>query len=92
MVSRYLLAVIENIAPRHRLAVLIMISRYRSKPPIRAILEMSEGQKVPAGAVLYKSSQPSTTLIRMVGVAWGGRHYSVYSKDLKGKTEWVSVA
>ncbi len=73
-----------------------MISRYRSKAPIRAILEKSEGQKVavwlPAGAVLYESSQPSTTLVRMVGVTWGGRHYSVYPKDLKGKAERVSVA
>ena len=73
-----------------------MISRYRSKAPIRAILEMSEGQKVhvwlPTGAVLYKSSQPSSTLVRMVGVAWGGRLYSVYPKDLNKKAERVSSA
>ena len=73
-----------------------MISRYRIKAPIRAILEKPEGQKVPvwlpAGAVLYKSSQPSSTLVRMVGVAWGGRHYSVYPKDLNKKAERVSTA
>ena len=73
-----------------------MISRYRIKVPIQAILEMSEGQNVsvwlPAGAVLYKSSQPSSTLVKMVGMAWGGRHYSVYLKDLYKKAERVSTA
>jgi hypothetical protein len=73
-----------------------MISRYRIKVPIRAILDKSEGQRVavwlPAGAVLYESSQPSSTLLRMVGVAWGGRHYFVYPKDLRKKAERVATA
>jgi hypothetical protein len=70
--------------------------RYRLKAPVRAILEDSDRQKVPvwlpAGAVLYESSRPSTTLFGMIGVAWGGRHYSVYPKDLSKKAERVSTA
>jgi hypothetical protein len=73
-----------------------MMTRYRLTAPIRAIFDKSEGKKVavwlPAGAVLYESSQPSSTLVRMVGVAWGGRHYSVYPKDLNKKAERVSTA
>ena len=78
------------------MAVSIMISRYRSKAPIRAVLEKSEGQKVsvwlPAGAVLYESSQHSSTLRRMIGVAWAGRHYFVYAKDLAARAERLSTA
>ncbi len=70
-----------------------MISRYRIKVPIQAILEMSEGQNVSVWLpVLYKSSQPSSTLVKMVGMAWGGRLYSVYPKDLNKKAERVSSA
>lgn len=73
-----------------------MISRYRIKAPIRAVLDNGVGQKVsvmlPAGAVLYEPSQHATTLLGMVGVVWGGRCCSVYPKDLYKKAERVSTA
>ena len=72
------------------------MSRYRLKAPIRAMLDKPGGQRVsvtlPAGAVLYESSQRSSTLFGMVGVLWEGRHYSVYPKELFKKAERVSTA
>jgi hypothetical protein len=54
------------------------------------------GQKVsvriPVGAMLRESSQPSTTLLGMVGVHWEGRHYSVSLKDLLNNAERVESA
>jgi hypothetical protein len=82
--------------PRQRLVFLIMISRYRITVPIRAVLDSGVGQKasimLPAGAVLYETSQHSTTLSGMVAVVWGGRHYFVYPKDLSTRAERVSTA
>jgi hypothetical protein len=73
-----------------------LLAKYRLKVPISAILDRSGGQKVyvtlPTGAVLYESSQPSSTLFGMLGVLWEGRHYSVYLKDLLKKAERVSTA
>jgi hypothetical protein len=73
-----------------------MILRYRLNAPIRALLDSSEGPKVavwlPGGAFLYESSRPSSTPFEMVGVAWGGRRYFVYPKDLSKKAERVSAA
>ena len=72
------------------------MAKYRLKVAISAILDRPGGQKasitLPAGAVLYESSQPSSTLFGMVGVLWEGRHYSVYLKDLLKKAERVSTA
>ena len=63
-----------------------MVRGYRLKAPISAILDKPSGEHVsviiPAGVVLHDSSQPSTTLLGMVGVLWEGRHYSVSFKDL----------
>lgn len=73
-----------------------MVKRYRLKTSIAAILDKPEGGKVsvtlPAGAVLSRSSQHSTTLLGMVGVYWEGRHYSVFPGDLLKKGEQVSTA
>jgi len=68
-----------------------MISHYRIKAPIRAILQ-KVAVMLPVGAILEETSQHSTTLFGMVSVAWGGRHYSVYPKDLYKKAERVSTA
>jgi hypothetical protein len=68
-----------------------MNSRYRVTSSVRAILDKPAGGRVsvtlPVGAVLYDSSPHSSTLFGMVGVVWGGRHYSIYPKDLHKKTE-----
>jgi len=54
-----------------------------------AIFEQEQGKRVietiPAGAVLRDSSEPSTTLLGLVGVYWQGRHYSVSFGDLAKK-------
>jgi hypothetical protein len=72
------------------------MEKYRLKVPISAIVDRTGGQKVsvtlPASAVLYESTQSSSTLFGMVGVLWEGRHYSVYLKDLLKKAERVSTA
>jgi len=75
-----------------------MTSRYRLTAPIPAIYHAPEGAEIaehrvmlPAGAVLVESAL-QTTLFGMVGVAWGGRDYSVYPKDLYKKAERVSTA
>jgi len=66
---------------------------------MRAILDKPDGQhmsvKLPAGANLVRSPQPSesgSTLFGMVGVYWEGRHYSVYPHDLLVKAEQVQSA
>jgi hypothetical protein len=72
-----------------------MMSRYRLKTPIPAIYERGRGLvrvTLPAGAVLTESSQPSETLIGMIGVYCEGRHYSVHLRDLLKNGERVSVA
>ncbi len=72
-----------------------MQTRYRLNAPIRAILDKPDryaSVTIPAGAVLYDSSQPSTTLLGMVGVLWEGRHYSVSLKDLLKNAEGVQSA
>jgi hypothetical protein len=55
------------------------MSRYRLKTPIAAIYDKLLGGSLvrvalPPGAVLTESSQPSGTLIGMIGVYWEGRH------------------
>jgi hypothetical protein len=73
-----------------------MISRYCVTAPIRAILDKNGGQKVsvmlPAGAILYETSQHIIALSGMIGVVWGGRNYSVHPKDLYKKAERFSTA
>jgi hypothetical protein len=70
--------------------------KYSVKDPISAILHKPGGEQVsvtlPTGAVVYESSQHSTTLLGMVGVYWEGRHYSVALSELLKKTELVSTA
>jgi len=67
-----------------------MISRYRIKAPIGAILQ-KVAVMLPAGTILEEASQHATTLSGMVGVVSGGRNYSVYPKDLYKKAERVST-
>ena len=76
-----------------------MMTRYRLTAPISAIRHPPAGTeiaeyrvKLPAGAMLYESIQPSGTLRGMVGVYWEGRHYSVFLRDLLQKAERVSAA
>ena len=73
-----------------------MVSQYRVKAPISAILDKPDGGtvtvKIPAGAVLHKSSTLSTTLMGIIGVYWESRHYSVYPNDLLVKAERVESA
>jgi len=72
-----------------------MTSRYHLKSAIPAIMD---GQgclisvTLPAGAVLIESSQPSGTMIGMIGVYWEGCHYSVHLKDLLKNGQRVSIA
>lgn len=65
------------------------------KVPISAILDKPGGQqvsvKLPAGSVVLDSSEPSTTLLGMVGVYWEGRHYSVALSDLLKNSERVKT-
>lgn len=72
------------------------MSSYVLKVPISAILDKQEGQnasvKIPAGAVLRESAQPSTTLLGMIGVYWEGRHYSVSFRDLARNADLVEGA
>jgi hypothetical protein len=76
-----------------------MMTRYRLTASIPAIrhppagAEIAEHRvKLPAGAVLFETIQPSETLTGMIGVYWEGRHYSVFLRDLLQKTERVSTA
>ena len=63
-----------------------MVLRYCLKAPIPAIYEKPEGGLVrvtlPAGAKVIESSEPSGTVIGMIGVYWEGVHYSVHLRDL----------
>lgn len=81
-----------NVAPRKSGAM----PRYRLKTSISAIYDKLGGSLIrvtlPAGAVLTDSSQPSGTLIGMIGVYWEGRHYSVHLRDLLKNGERVSTA
>jgi hypothetical protein len=47
---------------------------------------------LPAAAILTESSQPSGTVIGMIGVYWKGRHYAVHLRDLIRNGERVSTA
>ena len=73
-----------------------MLSRYRLKAPLSAILDKPGGQNVsltiPAGAVLVDSLHTSTTLLGMVGVFWEGQHCSVFLNDLLKNAELVQSA
>ncbi len=76
-----------------------MMTRYRLTAPIPAIRHPPAGTeiaeyrvKLPAGAMLYESIQPSGTLTGMIGVYWEGRHYSVFLHDLLQKTERIATA
>jgi hypothetical protein len=70
--------------------------RYRLKTPIAAIYDKVGGSLVrvmlPAGAVVTESSQPSGTVIGMIGVYWEGRHYSVHLRDLLKNGERIKTA
>ena len=75
-----------------------MLSRYRLKAPMSAILDKPGGQNVsvtiPVGAMLLDSLHTSTTLLGMVGggVYWKGLHYSVFLDDLLKSAEIVQSA
>jgi len=76
-----------------------MMTRYRLTAPIPAIRHPPAGAeiadrrvKLPAGAMLYESVEPSGTLTGMIGVYWEGRHYSIFLRDLLQKTERVANA
>jgi hypothetical protein len=76
-----------------------MMTRYRLTTPIPAIRHPPAGAEIadrrvrlPAGAVLFETIQPSETLTGMIGVYWEGRYYSVFLRDLLQKTERVSTA
>ena len=76
-----------------------MMTRYRLTAPISAIRHPPAGTeiaeyrvKLPAGAMLYESVEPSGTLTGMIGVYWEGRHYSVSLRDLLQKAERVATA
>ena len=72
------------------------MTRYRLKAPIAAIYPKVGGSLVdvtlPPGAMLIESSQPSGTLIGMIGVYWEGRHYSVHLKDLLNNAQRIRTA
>lgn len=76
-----------------------MMTRYRLTAPIPAIRHPPAGAeiadrrvKLPAGAMLYESVEPSGTLTGMIGVYWEGRHYSVFLRDVLRRTERISAA
>jgi len=73
-----------------------MLSHYRLKAPLTAVLDKPGGQAVsvtiPVGAMLLDSLHTDTTLAGMVGVFWEGQHYSVFFKDLLKKAEIVQSA
>jgi hypothetical protein len=70
--------------------------RYCLKTPIPAIYDKLGGSLIrvmlPAAAILTESSQPSGTVIGMIGVYWKGRHYAVHLRDLIRNGERVSTA
>lgn len=73
-----------------------VMARYSLKTPIPAIYDKLGDSLVritlPAGALLTESSQPSGTVIGMIGVYWEGRHYSVHLRDLLRNGERVQTA
>src|SRR5258707_2694103 len=70
-----------------------MLSHYRLKAPLSAILDKPGGQHIsvtlPIGAMLLDSPHTSTTLHGMVGVYWEGLHYSVFFNELLKTAEMV---
>ena len=72
------------------------MAQYQVTAPMLAIFDQEVGKRVtvtiPVGAVLHDSTQPSTTLLGLVGVYWEGRHYSVSFKDLLKKAQCVDSA
>ena len=72
------------------------MAQYQVTAPMLAIFDQVEGKRVtvtiPVGAVLRDSTQPTTTLLGLVGVYWEGRHYSVSFRDLLKKTQCVRSA
>ena len=76
-----------------------MMTRYRLTAPIPAIRHPPAGAeiadrrvKLPTGAMLYESVEPSGTLTGMIGVYWEGRHYSVLLRDLVQNVERIATA
>ncbi len=72
-----------------------MVSRYRLKAPIGAILDKPGGEQMPVtptGALLQEASQHSTTLLGMSRVIWEGRRYSVSLLELLPKADLVQGA
>jgi hypothetical protein len=69
------------------------VAQYQVTAPILAILDEAVGKRttvtIPVGAVLQDSTQPTTTLLGLVGVYWEGRHYSVSFRDLINKAQCV---
>ena len=72
------------------------MTRYRLKTSIPAIFDKVGGSLIrvtlPAGAMLTESTQPSGTVIGMIGVYWEGRHYSLHLRDLIKNGERVQSA
>ena len=70
-----------------------MVSRYRLKAPIGAILDKPGGEQIPVtlptGALLQEASQHSTALLGMLRVIWEGRRYSVSLLELLLKADLV---
>ena len=73
-----------------------MALRCRLKTSIPAIYAKPGGSLVrvtlPVGATLIESSQPSGTLIGMIGVYWEGCHYSVHLRDMLKYGQRVQTA
>ena len=72
------------------------VAQYQVTAPMLAIFDQEVGRRVtvtiPVGAVLHDSTQPTTTLLGLVGVYWEGRHYSVSFRDLLKKAQCVNSA
>jgi len=72
------------------------MAQYQVTAPMLAIFNHDLGKRVtvtiPVGAVLHDSTQPTTTLLGLVGVYWEERHYSVSFRDLLKKTQCVRSA
>ena len=72
------------------------VAQYQVTAPMLAIFDQEVGRRItvtiPVGAVLHDSTQPTTTLLGLVGVYWEGRHYSVSFRDLLKKAQCVRSA
>ena len=70
--------------------------QYHVTAPMFAVFDEAVGKRatvtIPVGAVLQDSTQPTTTLLGLVGVYWEGRHYSVSFNDLLKKAQCVRSA